>query len=241
MSTVSENVTAIFTTLSSNISSGQPPLQTEVVVIFSIVWILIIILGSIGNGLVIYVMLQFGEKSVTNVYIVNLAFADLLFILCVVPATLVHTVVPSWILGNIVCKFSNYMIYVSIFLSTRIYFVFHLQCLWRKLYVFCISLSMLMEKALRILYFTYNVHWESFSYFVFHLQCSLRKLFVFCIFLIVFMGKALRILYFTYNVYGESFTYFVFHLQCLCRKLFVFCISLLVFLGKAFRILYLRW
>jgi hypothetical protein len=158
MSTVSENVTAIFTTLSSNISSGQPPLQTEVVVILSIVWILIIILGFVGNGLVIYVMLQFGEKSVTNVYIVNLAFADLLFILCVVPATLVHTVVPSWILGNIVCKFSNYMIYVSIFLSTRIYFVFHLQCLWRKLYVFCISLSMLMEKALRILYFTYNVH-----------------------------------------------------------------------------------
>jgi hypothetical protein len=71
---------------------------------------------------------------------------------------------------------------------------------------------MFMEKALRILYFTYNVYVESSSYFVFHLQCLWRKLFVFCISLTMFMEKAFRILYFTYNDNGESFTYFVFPL-----------------------------
>jgi hypothetical protein len=105
------------------------------------------------------------------------------------------------------------------------YFVFHLQSLCRKLFVFCISLLVFLGKAFRILYFTYkdygesfaylyftyNVYGESFTYFVFHLQCLWRKLFVFCISLTMFMEKALCILYFTYNVYVESFSDFVFH------------------------------
>lgn len=118
MSTVFLNTSTVLTTDSANITSklSEPEvdLPTEVVVILSIVWILIIVIGAIGNGSVIYVMLRFGERSVTNVYIVNLAFADLMFIVFVVPATLIHMVVPSWILGNIICKFSNYMIYATL-------------------------------------------------------------------------------------------------------------------------------
>lgn len=116
MTTVSSNLT--FTTPLFNETLREQPLPTEVVVLLSFVWSLIIVIGAIGNGLVIYIMLRYGERSVTNVYIVNLAFADLMFILFVVPATLIHIVIPTWILGNIICKFSNYMIYVSIFMLT---------------------------------------------------------------------------------------------------------------------------
>ncbi|XP_071140199.1 galanin receptor type 2-like [Mytilus edulis] len=112
MTTVSSNLT--FTTPLSNDTLREQPLPTEVVVLLSFVWSLIIVIGAIGNGLVIYIMLRYGERSVTNVYIVNLAFADLMFILFVVPATLIHIVIPTWILGNIICKFSNYMIYVTL-------------------------------------------------------------------------------------------------------------------------------
>jgi hypothetical protein len=83
------------------------------VVIVSFVWSLIIFTGVIGNGLVIYILFRYGERSVTNVYVINLAFADLMFIVMVVPVTLIHIVIPTWILGTAICKCSMYMIYVS--------------------------------------------------------------------------------------------------------------------------------
>lgn len=89
-------------------------LPEAAVAIISTVWSLIILTGVIGNGLVIYIVFRYGERSITNVYITNLAFADLTFIFFVVPATLLHIVVPTWILGDAYCKFSSYMIYVSI-------------------------------------------------------------------------------------------------------------------------------
>nr|KAG5714341.1 hypothetical protein BaRGS_018558 [Batillaria attramentaria] len=39
-------------------------------------WVSIIVLGVMGNGLVIYTMGRHGEKSATNVYILNLALSD---------------------------------------------------------------------------------------------------------------------------------------------------------------------
>lgn len=113
MTTMYDNVTSLFVP-SVNETLRETPLPTEVVVILSFVWIIIIISGAIGNGLVIYVMLRHGERSVTNVYIINLAFADLMFVIFVVPVTLIHNLVPSWVLGTVICKFSYYMIYVSI-------------------------------------------------------------------------------------------------------------------------------
>ncbi|VDI33189.1 Hypothetical predicted protein, partial [Mytilus galloprovincialis] len=47
------------------------------------VWSMIIVTGAIGNGLVLYILFRFGERSVTNVYVINLAFADLMFIIFV--------------------------------------------------------------------------------------------------------------------------------------------------------------
>ena len=113
MTTIVENVTSAMMGTGNETESAQLP--KEAVVLVSIVWSMIILSGAIGNGLVIYILFRFGERSVTNVYVINLAFADLMFIVFVVPATLIHIVIPTWILGDVVCKFSTYMIYVSYF------------------------------------------------------------------------------------------------------------------------------
>lgn len=110
-----ENITMSMATSTANMSEPdmtQPPDAS--VIIVSVIWSLIIFVGVIGNGLVIYILFRYGERSVTNVYVTNLAFADLMFIVIVVPATLIHNVIPTWILGDVICKFSTYMIYVTL-------------------------------------------------------------------------------------------------------------------------------
>lgn len=110
METVTENISSIWMTTGND--SKIQSLPIEAVVLVSSVWSMIIVTGAIGNGLVLYILFRFGERSVTNVYVINLAFADLMFIIFVVPATLIHIVIPTWILGDAVCKLSTYMIYV---------------------------------------------------------------------------------------------------------------------------------
>nr|AKQ63059.1 orphan G-protein coupled receptor 54 [Platynereis dumerilii] len=83
-------------------------------VLVPILWGLIIIVGLLGNGLVVYVMLRYGERQTTNCYIVNLAFTDLAFVLVCVPFTMLHYIYPLWPLGQFMCKFTLYMTYVLV-------------------------------------------------------------------------------------------------------------------------------
>ena len=89
--------------------SGRP----EYAVIVPTVWIVLIIIGAIGNGLVIYTLSKNGEITATNCYIVNLAIADLTFLLIVVPFTTASYAIPNWIFGDFMCKTATYMVYVS--------------------------------------------------------------------------------------------------------------------------------
>ncbi|XP_070543133.1 somatostatin receptor type 2-like [Ptychodera flava] len=60
--------------------------------------------GLIGNGIVIYILLKYASpKTVPNVFILNLAAADFLFLLGLPFITYTYTRRP-WIFGNIVCK-----------------------------------------------------------------------------------------------------------------------------------------
>ncbi len=50
-------------------------------IIIVCLYVLICIVGSVGNGLVIFVVLRYTKmKTVTNMYILNLAVADLCFL-----------------------------------------------------------------------------------------------------------------------------------------------------------------
>lgn len=98
--------------LSGNGSSTEFPQSTSNPVV-PVIWAILIIVGAVGNGLVLYILLRFGERSVTNIYIINLALADLAFLLIVVPITAVSFAMPTWVFGDGMCRFFMYTIYVS--------------------------------------------------------------------------------------------------------------------------------
>ncbi|XP_052262492.1 somatostatin receptor type 2-like [Dreissena polymorpha] len=67
-------------------------------------YILICTCGLIGNGLVIYVVLRFSKmKTVTNLYILNLAMSDVLFLISL-PFLVTTTILEHWIFGKAMCK-----------------------------------------------------------------------------------------------------------------------------------------
>lgn len=67
-----------------------------------------------GNTLVIFVVLLNPQmRSTTNMLIINLAIADLLFVIFCVPFTAIDYVSDTWPLGNIWCKIIQYLIIVT--------------------------------------------------------------------------------------------------------------------------------
>ncbi|XP_029014113.1 somatostatin receptor type 5-like [Betta splendens] len=86
----------------TNLSDAGEPMPTSVVtaVIYSIVFVV----GLLGNTLVIYVVLRYAKmKTVTNMYILNLALADELYILGV-PFIGTNSVISYWPYGEFLCK-----------------------------------------------------------------------------------------------------------------------------------------
>lgn len=113
MSTPASLETLLQTTVLENITLDSAPQPTMSVHVLPIIWTILIIVGAVGNGLVLYIVFRFGERSVTNIYIINLALADLAFLLIVVPITAISFSMPIWGFGDGMCKFFTFTIYVS--------------------------------------------------------------------------------------------------------------------------------
>ncbi|XP_047440434.1 neuropeptide Y receptor Y7 [Mugil cephalus] len=65
---------------------------------------LIIMLGLLGNSLVIYMIIRYRNmRTVTNFFIANLALADLLVDTLCLPFTLVYTLLDEWKFGAVSC------------------------------------------------------------------------------------------------------------------------------------------
>ncbi|XP_020279881.1 allatostatin-A receptor-like isoform X2 [Pseudomyrmex gracilis] len=76
------------------------------------------ILGLAGNSLVVLVVAANpGMRSTTNILIINLAVADLLFVIFCIPFTATDFVLPYWPFGNVWCKIVQYMIIVTAYAS----------------------------------------------------------------------------------------------------------------------------
>uniref|UniRef100_A0A8C4PUF8 G-protein coupled receptors family 1 profile domain-containing protein n=1 Tax=Equus asinus asinus TaxID=83772 RepID=A0A8C4PUF8_EQUAS len=70
----------------------------------------LMLLGLTGNSLVLFVICRHKQmRTVTNFYIANLAATDVTFLLCCVPFTALLYPLPSWVLGDFMCKFVNYI------------------------------------------------------------------------------------------------------------------------------------
>ncbi|XP_025193230.1 allatostatin-A receptor-like [Melanaphis sacchari] len=79
---------------------------------------IIVVVGLLGNLLVVIVVMANQQmRSTTNLLIINLALADLLFIVFCVPFTAVDYMLPYWPFGDVWCKMVQYLIVVTAYAS----------------------------------------------------------------------------------------------------------------------------
>uniref|UniRef100_A0A6J0SPK0 Neuropeptide Y receptor type 2 n=1 Tax=Pogona vitticeps TaxID=103695 RepID=A0A6J0SPK0_9SAUR len=80
---------------------------------------LIILLGFIGNSLVIYMIVRYKTmRTVTNFFIANLALADLMVDTLCLPFTLAYTLLDEWKFGAVLCHLVSYAQALSVHVST---------------------------------------------------------------------------------------------------------------------------
>lgn len=70
----------------------------------------ILLLAVVGNALVIMTLVQNRRmRTITNVFLLNLAFSDILLGVFCMPFTLVGTLLRDFVFGELMCKFIPYL------------------------------------------------------------------------------------------------------------------------------------
>ncbi|KAM6137021.1 galanin receptor type 3 [Pterocles gutturalis] len=102
-----------------NASSDNLELRTTGIII-PIIFSLIFFLGTAGNALVLAVLLRNGQVkyNTTNLFILNLAMADLCFIICCVPFQATIYTLEGWLFGAFACKAVHFLIYLTMYASS---------------------------------------------------------------------------------------------------------------------------
>uniref|UniRef100_A0A8C5QUC7 G-protein coupled receptors family 1 profile domain-containing protein n=1 Tax=Leptobrachium leishanense TaxID=445787 RepID=A0A8C5QUC7_9ANUR len=92
------------------------PASVVVPVIFS----LIFLLGTVGNSLVLAVVLRSGQRTpnTTNLFILNLSVADVSFIIFCVPFQATIYSLEDWVFGAFMCKAVHFFIYLTMYASS---------------------------------------------------------------------------------------------------------------------------
>ncbi|XP_019372309.1 PREDICTED: neuropeptide FF receptor 2 [Gavialis gangeticus] len=89
----------------------QPP----VAAVFIISYLLIFLLCMVGNGVVCFIVLRSKHmRTVTNLFILNLAVSDLLVGIFCMPTTLLDNIIAGWPFGSMVCKMSGMVQGISV-------------------------------------------------------------------------------------------------------------------------------
>ncbi|XP_062917584.1 galanin receptor 2b-like [Mobula hypostoma] len=88
-------------------------------IIVPVIFSLIFLLGTVGNGLVLAVLLRNGQmsSSTTNLFILNLSVADLFFIIFCVPFQATIYTLDGWLFGSFMCKAVHFFIYLTMYAS----------------------------------------------------------------------------------------------------------------------------
>ena len=88
------------------------------VVTVPILFGLVTVVGIIGNGLVIYVICSRQKmRTVTNLLLLNLAIADMSFILIIPPLTAYMWAMYTWPFGVILCKTMHFLLNVTAYVT----------------------------------------------------------------------------------------------------------------------------
>ncbi|XP_055008993.1 galanin receptor 2b isoform X2 [Boleophthalmus pectinirostris] len=102
----------------TNVSDSYQLNPTSVIV--SVVFSLIFLLGTIGNSLVLAVLLRSGQVgyNTTNLFILNLSVADFFFIIFCVPFQATIYSLEGWVFGSFMCKVVHFFINLTMYASS---------------------------------------------------------------------------------------------------------------------------
>ncbi|XP_053199655.1 neuropeptide Y receptor Y2, like [Scomber japonicus] len=111
---------ALPTLVFEGVNFPEDPIKLlSVQVVLILAYSTIIVLGVLGNSLVIYVIYRFKTlRTVTNFFIANLAVADLLVNTLCLPFTLVYTLQGEWKFGSTLCFLLPYAQGLAVHVST---------------------------------------------------------------------------------------------------------------------------
>ena len=97
--------TTIATTSSTSLSSWFTNGRIQI-----ILYITILLLAIIGNALVILTLIQNRRmRTITNVFLLNLAISDILLGVLCMPITLIGTLLRDFVFGEVMCKLLPYL------------------------------------------------------------------------------------------------------------------------------------
>lgn len=99
----------------NDVDSGIP---LEEVIPAGFVYVFTLLLGVVGNALVIFCIVRHkGMRSITNIFLLSLATADLMLVLICVPVKGIAFFSFSWTTGKVMCKLVHYVQNVSMICS----------------------------------------------------------------------------------------------------------------------------
>ncbi|XP_026888725.2 somatostatin receptor type 5 isoform X1 [Electrophorus electricus] len=97
-------VSELLGNISTNISDQSLPFHGTSTMVTAVISLTVFIVGLVGNTLAIYVVVRYAKmKTVTNIYILNLAVADELYILGL-PFLTTQNVLSYWPFGSFLCR-----------------------------------------------------------------------------------------------------------------------------------------
>ncbi|XP_071768148.1 neuropeptide FF receptor 2 [Centroberyx gerrardi] len=89
--------------------------KPSVAAVFTVSYLLIFLVCMVGNGVLCFIVLRSKNmRTVTNLFILNLAISDLLVGIFCMPTTLVDNIITGWPFGSVVCKLSGMVQGISV-------------------------------------------------------------------------------------------------------------------------------
>ena len=123
-----------FTDFSNCSVSVRRPPSNSLTYFLIVIYILIFIAALVGNILVIFTLVHNKRmRTVTNVFLLNLAVSDLLLAVFCMPFTLIPMFLENFIFGATMCVLIRYLQgKICSFISNQIYFHFVCSQIYRK-------------------------------------------------------------------------------------------------------------
>ena len=88
------------------------------IIVVPIVFALIVFFGTLGNSLVIFVILSKKKlQTVTNLLLLNLAIADISFLVVCGTFVALHYALTVWPFGDIMCRVVQFLLYVTCYVT----------------------------------------------------------------------------------------------------------------------------